>query len=381
MAALHPSIRTLLLLHAHAAVPAAADTFATVLLPEEDVEGWQDEQQRGTGGSSSTAQPAARRGSSSGRLAGGGGAVGEVQGGGEEEEEVVPLSAQVQARLEGLTLQLDTFDPAAAGLGAGAGEEGGAATRTRLALRLHTLEVRDSFQPRKGGGGASAAAAAATGWAELRRTLGYHASPHRARGAGAAMVQLAVEGVAAGPGAGGWLLARAARPCARAALLAGAGVVGALPELGPTPACLPCSLITHFIHRRLPTTTHQSPSTGWRRSCCRCWRTWTRQPSPSWRTFSRRHSQRRHLRAAPPRPCRRRQQVQRCGARRCLRPAACCTQAELSQASIETTASPAFTLPRVQARRPPPPRPARPQRPPRERASPTSSAARCSPSA
>ena len=251
MAALHPSIRTLLLLHAHAVVPAAADTFTTVLLPEEDVEGWQDEEQQGTDGSSSTAQPAARLGSSSGRVAGGSGAVGEVQGGGEEEEEVVPLSAQVQARLEGLTLQLDAFDPAAAGLGAGAGEEGGeeggAATRTRLALRLHTLEVRDSFQPRKGGGGASAAAAAATGWAELRRTLGYHASPHRARGAGAAMVQLAVEGVAAGPGAGGWLLVRAAWPCARAALLAGAGVVRALPQLDPIPES-PLACLAHSPH-------------------------------------------------------------------------------------------------------------------------------------
>lgn len=161
---------------------AAADTFATVLLPEEGMEGWGQEQ--------GADLPSTRL------------ASGSQAGEGEEEEEVVvPLSAQVQARLEGLTLQLDTFAPGARDAGE-EGEEGGAVTRSRLALRLHTLEVRDSFQPRKGGGGASAAAAAATGWADLRRTLGYHASPHRARGAGAAMVQLAVEGVAAEPGAG-----------------------------------------------------------------------------------------------------------------------------------------------------------------------------------
>lgn len=137
-----------------------------------------------------------------------------------EEEELVPLSAQVQARLEGLCLQLDSFnEDSATGDGcSGSGSGGGAAdascpTRTRVALAVRHLEVRDSFQPRQGtGGGAgggnapaaavAAAGAAATGWADLRRMLGYHASLHRARGPKAAMVQVVAEGVCAQPGAG-----------------------------------------------------------------------------------------------------------------------------------------------------------------------------------
>ena len=125
----------------------------------------------------------------------------------EEEEEVVPLSAQVQARLEGLCLQLDTF---AAEAGHGDGQGDGCATLTRCALLLRNLEVRDSFQPRKGGGGgssaaaaaAAASAAAATGWADLRRMLGYHASLHRVRAPNAAMVQLLAEGIRAEASAG-----------------------------------------------------------------------------------------------------------------------------------------------------------------------------------
>jgi len=129
-----------------------------------------------------------------------------------EEEELVPLSAQVQARLEGLCLQLDSF--ADAGSSSGGSPESGCPTLKRCALAVRHLEVRDSFQPRQGGGGGAAgssvpaaavaaAGAAATGWADLRRLLGYHASLHRARAPKAAMLQLVAEGVCAEPGAAG----------------------------------------------------------------------------------------------------------------------------------------------------------------------------------
>ncbi|KAL4447967.1 hypothetical protein ABPG75_005186 [Micractinium tetrahymenae] len=187
-----------------------ADTFTTVLLPEE--EGSSDELEfelaqsprwRGQrGGNSSTGFRAAAQ-----------------RGGEDEEEVVVPLSAQVQARLEGVCLQLDTFSAAEASQDAAmhevtwqaTGEQCGScaaaaaasALHSRWALLVRTLEVRDSFQPRKGGGesGAAAAAAAATGWAGLRRMLGYHASVHRVRPPKASQVQLVVEAVQAEPGA------------------------------------------------------------------------------------------------------------------------------------------------------------------------------------
>lgn len=174
------------------------DTFTTVLLPEDAPSSGSEEDEAAPG------QPRSASRGQERRHAGHAGAAAAAREPAEEEE-LVPLSAQVQARLEGLCLQLDAF--AAEGPGAG---EGGCATRARCALALRHLEVRDSFQPRPGGaaggsGGSAAAAAAAsaaaTGWADLRRTLGYHASLHRARGPKAAMVQAVAEGVAE-PGAG-----------------------------------------------------------------------------------------------------------------------------------------------------------------------------------
>ena len=135
-----------------------------------------------------------------------------------DEEEVVPVSAQVQARLEGITLQLDTFAPAsppageqvqqgsgaASDLGASAASDAspGSSLRLRCALQVRNLEVRDSFQRNLQAGSAAAADAAATGWSDLRRMLGYHASVHRVRDAKACMVQLVVEGIQAEPGSG-----------------------------------------------------------------------------------------------------------------------------------------------------------------------------------
>lgn len=128
-----------------------------------------------------------------------------------EEEELVPLSAQVQACLEGLCLQLDSFGEE--GASGGCTTEAGCPTRKRCAVVVRHLEVRDSFQPRQGSGGGSgrstpaaavaAAGAAATGWADLRRMLGYHASLHRARAPKAAMLQLVAEGICAVPQAAG----------------------------------------------------------------------------------------------------------------------------------------------------------------------------------
>lgn len=178
-----------------------ADTFTTVLLPEEDGTG--EEQEAGLAPS-----PLQRARQPDSCSAGG-------RRGGEEEEVVVPLSAQVQARLEGVCVQVDTFAAAADNaVGQAAIAEGGSTTataaastlRSRVALVVRALEVRDSFQPRKGGGAGSAAAAAAvaTGWAGLRRMLGYHASVHRVRHPKACQVQLVVEAIQAEPGAGDW---------------------------------------------------------------------------------------------------------------------------------------------------------------------------------
>ena len=146
-------------------IPRAADTFATVLLPEDageesllELPGSLQQRSSGSGARAAAGQAAA------------------------DEEELVPVSAQVQARLEGVCLQLDSF----------AAHEGGS-TQMRCALLVRHLEVRDSFQLRQGGG--SGAGAAATGWSDLRRMLGYHASVHRMRGAKACMLQVAVEGI------------------------------------------------------------------------------------------------------------------------------------------------------------------------------------------
>lgn len=181
-----------------------ADTFTTVLLPEED----------GICEKLELAHAPHRPGrhSSCNRA---GSRAGGPQGG-EDEEVVVPLSAQVQARLEGVCLQIDSFSAAGGGRKAAAegqateaagGGTAAAAVSTlhsRLALLVRTLEVRDSFQPRKGGGAgsAAAAAAAATGWAGLRRMLGYHASVHRVRHPKASQVQLVVETILGEPCAG-----------------------------------------------------------------------------------------------------------------------------------------------------------------------------------
>ena len=107
----------------------------------------------------------------------------------DDEEELVPVSAQVQARLEGVGLQLDSFVA-----------QQGCGTQMRCALRVRHFEVRDSFQLRQGGG--TGAGAAATGWSDLRRMLGYHASVHRMRSAKACMLQVAVEGISSELGAG-----------------------------------------------------------------------------------------------------------------------------------------------------------------------------------
>lgn len=138
---------------------------------------------------------AAARGTAAGREGAGG------QDEGEGEEEMVPVSAQVQARLEGLCLQLDTFDCSSSSSSPGEQQEQeGVGTQTRVALVVRHLEVRDSFQLRQGGG--AAPGAAATGWSDLRRMLGYHASVHRMRGAKACMLQVAVEGIRSELGAG-----------------------------------------------------------------------------------------------------------------------------------------------------------------------------------
>jgi hypothetical protein len=186
-----------------------ADTFATVLLPEEDEAGWEEGQ----------AGEAALAGSRSGSSGGAG-----LASGGAAEEELVALSAQVQARLEGVTLQLDTWadqgrqqrqqDPQQAQQAQQAQQPGAAAPGLRLALAVRGLEVRDSFQARQGASGLDAAGAApAAGWAGLRRMLGYHASVRRVRGPSACVVQVVVEGVQAEPGAGkrGWAVGMEAR--------------------------------------------------------------------------------------------------------------------------------------------------------------------------
>lgn len=181
-----------------------ADTFTTVLLPEEEEDSGAELE---FGLALSPHRPDRQSGSS--------GAPSRPAGlqGGEEEEVVVPLSAQVQARLEGVCVQLDTFQAAAkdaARHATGAADSNAAAAastlHSRLALLIRTLEVRDSFQPRKGGGAgsAAAAAAAATGWAGLRRMLGYHASVHRVRHPRSSQVQLVVEAIQAEPGTGKW---------------------------------------------------------------------------------------------------------------------------------------------------------------------------------
>lgn len=150
----------------------------------------------------------------------------------------MPLSAQVQARLEGVCLQLDTFatvegeaedveaqaerqrqavgttglaTPAATS-NRSASSNSGSALHMRCALLVRNIEVRDSFQPRRGGGAgsAAAAAAAATGWAGLRRMLGYHAQVHRVRVPKSSMAQLVVEAVRSEPGPG-------EQPCASCA--------------------------------------------------------------------------------------------------------------------------------------------------------------------
>ncbi len=181
-----------------------ADTFTTVLLPEEEEDSGAELE---FGLALSPRRPDRQSGSS--------GAPSRPAGlqGGEDEEVVVPLSAQVQARLEGVCVQLDTFQAAAedaARHATGAADSNAAAAastlHSRLALLIRTLEVRDSFQPRKGGGAgsAAAAAAAATGWAGLRRMLGYHASVHRVRHPRSSQVQLVVEAIQAEPGTGKW---------------------------------------------------------------------------------------------------------------------------------------------------------------------------------
>ena len=100
----------------------------------------------------------------------------------QEEAEMVPLSAVVQARLDGVCLQLDSF----------ACDAGNVEWRGALVVR--TFEVRDSFQVGQ--------QASVAGWSELRRMLGFHASPHRVRTPGDGMVQCIVEGIRAEPGAG-----------------------------------------------------------------------------------------------------------------------------------------------------------------------------------
>ena len=110
----------------------------------------------------------------------------------QEEAEMVPLSAVVQARLDGACLQLDSFDCDAGDL------------EWRGALVVRTFEVCDSFQvgPQASAGGSQSFA----GWSELRRMLGFHASTHRVRAPGDGMVQCIVEGIRAEPGAGPILL-------------------------------------------------------------------------------------------------------------------------------------------------------------------------------
>ena len=257
-------------LHTHACLARGADTFTTVLLPEDAPSSGSEEDEAAPGQPGSGGLGPGRRQASQARAAAGREPS--------EEEELVPLSAQVQARLEGLSLQLDTF--AADGPGAG---EGGCHTRTRWAVALRHLEVRDSFQPRPGGGGggsggsaaaAAAASAAATGWADLRRMLGYHASLHRARGPKAAMVQAVAEGVAepgAGECRGGALCCDACMPGGRAA----------------GKWCVWCSRwrTPPATHPLRPPASLQTWSGGCRCSCCRCWCSWTRRRWPSSSTF------------------------------------------------------------------------------------------------
>lgn len=170
-----------------------ADTFATVLLPEDERD---DDLERLGSTSSGSGQLEHHHDSMAApRAAPGGG-----DGGGEEE--VVPLSAQVQARLEGVCLQLDSFaEQQETGEQEGGGNDAPVPS-LHCALVVRNLEVRDSFQPRQGGTASSATAAAATGWSELRRMLGYHASVHRVRGGKTCMVQFVVEAIRAEPGAG-----------------------------------------------------------------------------------------------------------------------------------------------------------------------------------
>lgn len=169
-----------LILHANVAACWHADTFATVLLPDE---GSDDDWEVSEEGVQPCPDPWCRRSQSQG-LSPSAAAAKVVPCG---EEEVVPLSALVQARLGGVCLQLDSF--------ADQQEESSVpAPRVRYALVVRMLEVRDSFQPRQGSGTASAATAAATGWSELRRMLGYHASMQHIRRPRSCMLQLVVEG-------------------------------------------------------------------------------------------------------------------------------------------------------------------------------------------
>ena len=171
---------------------ALADTFTTVLLPEElDAE-------FGSGG--------------------------EVQP--EAEAEAVPMAGLVQGKVERLCVQVDHFacdsDVAA-----------------RLAVSIHSFEVRDSFQ--HGGSGGTA------GGTALQRLLGYHASVRTPRDPQACMLAAVVEVVRGGPDAGAEWRVRRTRRLRRRAGACLPGAACASPTYPPPPH--PARLAEALEHR------------------------------------------------------------------------------------------------------------------------------------